>query len=111
MQKALATNLRKMREKSGMVQRQVAFAIGKAVPTYQAYEEGRSGPDAETLVRIAELFEINDLRAFICDPHYEEGKKTVRSIKSGSPLQSNYARLTKKERTLVDILLGLREIE
>lgn len=111
MKKAFATNLRKARLDANLKQHQVAMGINKKLSTYQAYEEGRAYPPADDLVLIAEYFNISDLRRFISDPDYKEGAMQDRAIRPESILQSNYTRLSKKDRAIVDILLGLREIE
>lgn len=41
------------REQVGMTQRQLADAVGVAVPTISMYENGKREPDGQTMTRIA----------------------------------------------------------
>jgi transcriptional regulator with XRE-family HTH domain len=110
--KALAVNLRRVRMQLGYSQDKVAEALKIKRPTYQSYEEGRAEPSADRLVLIAELFEIGNLASFISNPSYEyRNEDALPSVKSPSPLQTNYQRLQGKDKAIVDILLGLRKVE
>lgn len=108
MKKAFATNLRKVRRIHGWNQLQAATQLGIKRSTYQAYEEGRSCPRAEDLVTLADVFQIGNLRSFIADDGFnfnqQEGSPKV---VDGSPLQTNYAKASLRDRNLVDIILGI----
>ena len=54
----LADNLRKGRTQRNMTQQDVANHLGINIRTYQYYEGGRE-PDLETLVAIADLFDVS----------------------------------------------------
>ena len=52
----LADNLRAEREKFGITQTQLAEMLGVTPQAVSKWENARSYPDIETLVRLAELF-------------------------------------------------------
>ena len=52
----LADNLRAEREKLGITQTQLAEMLGVTPQAVSKWENARSYPDIETLVRLAELF-------------------------------------------------------
>ena len=50
--------LKKSRALEGSTQREVAESVGIAVHTYQQYELGNRRPNYETLVAIADYFDV-----------------------------------------------------
>ena len=54
----LADNLRAEREKLGITQTQLAEMLGVTPQAVSKWENARSYPDIETLVRLAELFSM-----------------------------------------------------
>ena len=52
-------NLKKLREKTGTTQRQLAEAIGVSQQSVNKYENHNIEPDIETLVRIADYFAVS----------------------------------------------------
>lgn len=113
MKKALATNLRKARRSHEQTQDTTSRFLGMKLSSYQKYEEGLAEPSAERLVQIANIFGIENLRAFITDPDWDPGNEFPKTQKltDVSPLQTNYRRLNFRDRGLVDIILGIRTIE
>ena len=61
----LADNLSVARKRKGLLQRQIAIQLMIKEKRYAAYEEGRSTPSPEILVKMAEILEVQDLVAFI----------------------------------------------
>ncbi len=51
--------LKHQRESCGYTQKQLADLLGIAPRSYQRYELGEREPNIETLIRIANLFEIS----------------------------------------------------
>ncbi len=51
--------LKHQRELCGYTQKQVSELLGIAPRSYQRYELGEREPNIETLIRIADLFEIS----------------------------------------------------
>lgn len=56
---AVAKRLNALREENGKKQKEVATAIGVNVITLSGYEVGRSEPNAEVLVRLADLYGVS----------------------------------------------------
>ena len=58
-----AVALREMRKANQLTQKEVADALGIGQPTYNSYENGRTEPSLEMLVRLSYLFgcSIDDL--------------------------------------------------
>ena len=54
-------NIRNIREKKNISQKQLAEIIGSSQPTVAAYEAGQKTPKLETLTRIADALEVNVL--------------------------------------------------
>ena len=52
-------NLRTAREKCKYTQREVAEILHCAEPTYNRYETGKRQPSIETLINLAELFDVS----------------------------------------------------
>ena len=56
---AFIKNLKEMRKLNNLSQRQVAEYLGIAQPSYIRYENGKSEPSLENLVKLAELFDVS----------------------------------------------------
>lgn len=109
MKKAFPINLRIARKAAGYSNQLIpAKKLGLKRPTYQAYEEGRSFPPADILVAIADLYGISNLRGFIADEAFNiRDQDASRAPAMDSPLQSNYAKASMRDRNLVDMILGI----
>ena len=86
-------NLKKLREKTGTTQRQLAEAIG-----VNKYENHNIEPDIETLVRIADYFAVSVDTVI---GHAEDDGELTESERL---LLQKYRRLTPKRRAAVDAL-------
>lgn len=51
--------LKKLRENRGWTKTQVAEKLGKSLATYANYEYGIRDPDTNTLIKIADLYDIS----------------------------------------------------
>ncbi|GCL71752.1 XRE family transcriptional regulator [Paenibacillus naphthalenovorans] len=51
--------LSKLREKSGLTQKELANRLGIARTTYSGYESGKREPDHQTLQKIADFFDVS----------------------------------------------------
>ncbi len=56
---SIATRIKELRQGCGMTQRQVAYEIGVAYQSYQAYEHGKALPSLDTLISLSQLFEVS----------------------------------------------------
>lgn len=57
--KIFEQRLQEQRKLYGYTQRQMAEMLGIAQPSYIRYENGSSEPSQETLVKIADIFDIS----------------------------------------------------
>ncbi|MED4649363.1 helix-turn-helix transcriptional regulator [Bacillus inaquosorum] len=53
-----ATKIKKLREGKKMKQQEVADKLGIARTTYASYEQGKREPDHETLIKIADYYNV-----------------------------------------------------
>ena len=53
-----STKLKKLREEKKMKQQEVADKLGIARTTYASYEQGKREPDHETLIKIADYYNV-----------------------------------------------------
>ena len=51
--------LRELREQKGVIQKEVADAIGCTATVYSRYERGEREPDISTLCSLADYFEVS----------------------------------------------------
>lgn len=92
-------NLKKLREKTGTTQRQLAEAIGVSQQSVNKYENHNIEPDIETLVRIADYFAVSVDTVI---GHAEDDGELTENERL---LLQKYRRLTPKRRAAVDALL------
>ena len=55
----LGKNLRELRKHEGLTQEQMAQRLGLSRVNYTRYETGASRPDYETLIAIADYFDVS----------------------------------------------------
>jgi len=55
----LAKAMTELRLKAGRTQSDTAVALGIAQQTYAGYETGRNEPDVQTLIKIADLYDVS----------------------------------------------------
>ena len=92
--KELALKLRKYRENSGLSQIAVANALGMERSSYTVYETGRSQPKISTLIKIANILNIDP--AVLLTSENQVSLKDTES-KNTSPIYS----LKKDEQQLI----------
>lgn len=71
----IGDNLRFRREKLELTQDEVAKYVGKGLRAYQYYEEGRSNPKHETLLKLAQI--LNSSVADLLDEQFVQNEKSV----------------------------------
>ena len=78
----LAQNLKALRKRKKMTQQDLAEAVGVKRPSIGAYEEGRAEPKLETLLRMAQLFnvEVTDLIARNLEKSSEHRKNSLKVL-------------------------------
>ena len=57
--KVFQENLIELRKENNLTQKAVANALGITQPSYIRYENGSAEPTQETLVKIADLFDVS----------------------------------------------------
>lgn len=108
----IARKLKELREKSGLTADEVGAKIGKSGKTVNAWEHNRGQPDAEILIALCDIYEVDDIL-------YE-----FREIKNVSNNNNNNFLLSTHEKQVilayrqqpamqeaVDRLLGVEEIQ
>ncbi len=56
---AFSENLRQLREKTGLTQRQMAAELGLAFRSYRRYESGETEPTLSSLLTMADYFHVS----------------------------------------------------
>lgn len=59
----IASTLKRLREKTGMKADDVGAIIGKSGKTVNAWENGRGQPDAEMLIKLSTIYNVDNLLA------------------------------------------------
>ena len=52
-------NLKELRLRSALMQKEIASLLGVSVRTFQGWETGRSEPNIEKLIKLADLFHVS----------------------------------------------------
>lgn len=52
-------NLKQLRLYSSLMQKEIASRLGVSVRTFQGWESGRTEPNIEKLIQIADLFDVS----------------------------------------------------
>ena len=102
--KTIADALRRLREKSGLTANQVGEMVGKSGKTINAWENNRGQPDAEMLLQLCDIYNVdNILNEFREEP--PEGQLTLTAEEKQLVLAY---RENPDLQNAVKILLGLR---
>ncbi len=57
----IAKKLKELRQKSGLTADEVGAKIGKSGKTVNAWENNRGQPDAEILISLCDIYEVDDI--------------------------------------------------
>ena len=57
--KVFQENLIELRKRNNLTQKEIAAALGITQPSYIRYENGTAEPTQQTLVKIADLFDVS----------------------------------------------------
>lgn len=74
--KLLAGKLRQFRQRANLTAKEVGEQIGKSEKTVSGWEHGRGQPDADTLFRLCEIYEIRSIAEFYSE-EYEISEETI----------------------------------
>ena len=67
-----SNKLRKARIHAGLTQKDVYTILGVAQSTFSSWEIGKSEPDANTLIRLCQIYGIDSLSYFMDSPVFSE---------------------------------------
>lgn len=114
MKDIFGNNLKKLRHQAGWTQEKAAIEIGVGRPAYGAWEEGRSFPRREDLVKVARTFRITDLIGLIENEHFDPNnqlKAVTGKDKAVDDLMKKYRNADIRVRLAVNILLGIVDVD
>ncbi len=60
---AIAQNLKRLRERTGLTADEVGLKIGKSGKTVNAWENGRGQPDADILISLCQIYNVDNILA------------------------------------------------
>ena len=105
-QNPLSKNLRALREKSGYTQQQLAAVLNIDRSTYSYYESGKTSPDINALITLANIFSVSmDELIGQTTPEtpmvYDSGRKYRSPTKKKSENSSHIYDLRKDELQLI----------
>jgi transcriptional regulator with XRE-family HTH domain len=98
----LADNLRALREKYNITQKQVADQLNIDRSTYSYYETGKSCPTLDTLIRLARIFNTSTDNLLNVSTVFHEKSKPLNSGPGIDILTNNEKDLILKYRLLQD---------
>lgn len=82
-------NLKALRTKKGLYQKDVASFLNVAVSTYSYWEQGKFEPDSETLKKLADYFDVS-VDYLLGRENHTTIDTTPRAAKIKSPRQSSF---------------------
>lgn len=100
-------NLRKLREKTGTTQKQLAEAINVSQQSINKYENHNIEPDIETLIQIADYFDVSvDYLVGHSENRAVYIREEMFSLSSNEKqLIEEYRRLSNKKKEIVRLLI------
>ena len=100
-------NLKRLRQRSGVSQKQLAAAVGVSQQSINKYENHNIEPDIATLVRIADFF--NTSVDYLVGRHSTESQEepllTVQLTLEESRFLQGYRLLSPRQKTSLDMVL------
>lgn len=98
-------NLKTIRSKKGLTQAELAIRLNVVRQTISKWEKGLSVPDADMLIKIAELFEISVSDLLGAKVEHESDKNDV--AKQLSRINEQLAIKNHRSKLLLKIVLGI----
>lgn len=98
-------NLKTIRSKKGLTQAELAIRLNVVRQTISKWEKGLSVPDADMLIKIAELFEISVSDLLGAKVEYESDKNDV--AEQLSRINEQLAIKNHRSKLLLKIVLGI----
>ncbi len=101
----ITQNLIKVRQYHHLTQKKAANLIGITRACLGAYEEGRSQPGLQNLLRICKVYSVSDIMSFINDEHFDVRSQIAH--RTNSFFEERYQALEPTTKKAVNILLGI----
>lgn len=73
-------NIRVLRKRSGLTMKQLGIELGMAESTVSLYETGKRSPDIQSLIRIADFFNVS--LDYLCGREYDNSERVITSKQS-----------------------------
>ena len=103
---AIAKKLKELRELSGLTQSAVGAMFGKAYQTVASWESGKSQPDADTLIKLCDLYGVQDIIGTFAPTIESTSDLSLRNLsKLEQALINKYRSLDAHGRGTVDTIL------
>lgn len=102
----IARKLKQLRQKSGLTADEVGAKIGKSGKTVNAWENNRGQPDAEILIELCDIYNVDDILK-----EFREYKTESISLSSHEKKVITSYRQKPEMQPAVDRLLGVDEEE
>lgn len=100
----IARVLKRLREKTGLTADQVGAMVGKSGKTVNAWENNRGQPDAEMLMTLCDIYNVNDILA-----EFREDREKPLSLNSHEKQLIIAYRSHPEMQPAVDTLLGIEQ--
>lgn len=102
--KTIGSTLRKLRNQLGMKPEDVGSLIGLSGKTISGYESGQRQPDAETFLRLCDIYKVNDIMAEFF------GRSSYIALSEHEAELIRAYRQTPSRQESVDCLLGIEDL-
>ncbi|MBQ4128277.1 MAG: helix-turn-helix domain-containing protein [Ruminococcus sp.] len=96
-----AYKIRMCRKNCGLTQEQIADAIGMTRTNICSYEIGRTEPNLETIIKLAQIFRIDPMELLPSEKDSTNLNAPLKDIDDGSFLPKPIYSLTKDEQSLI----------
>ena len=73
-------NIRVLRKQSGLTMKQLGIELGMAESTVSLYETGKRSPDIQSLIRIADFFDVS--LDYLCGRKCDNSERAISSKQS-----------------------------
>lgn len=100
----IANTLKRLREATGLKADEVGEMIGKSGKTVNAWENGRGQPDAEILIKLCNIYKVDNLLAEFDDEDILEKQNTFSDIEQ--KMIKKYRALDEHGKKIVDFVLN-----
>lgn len=103
----IAKSLKRLREAQGLTADEVGVQVGKSGKTVNAWENNRGQPDAEILMRLGDIYQVDDILAEFHQIPRESRKHQFQYTKAEQNLIKQHRALDEHGKILVETILSL----